>query len=226
MKKNRKNVSKYNTLKWTRCWWILIALLVTRLPLETHSQPSSATKTKNKKELYLVIGNIKEAQPMSGSSSPPGPAEVYRDEQVIRMTVYPPLFFKNLIFKQYKTYLIVDGMATNVQKEAKTVLLADRFFKVSPSDKRLLFFGEKYDPPKEFIRENNLKDCLILKLMKEKQYVLEEGTRQFDLELKKYGLTLSLPETNIVSQIPAGTLDGLPINVEAGKAQSDKHAPE
>lgn len=186
----------------SKALWLMVGSVCVHIAPECWSQ--DIPKSHITDTFYLVIGNIKDITLVKF----PVTSEMVSDnEQQREIRVYAPPSLNKFRFSQSEIYIITDGIATKASPEKNIVLLADRFFKVKSDDKRHLFFAQKYVPEGEFPENNDLKDCLVLKLMKDKRYALEEGTRAFDLELKKHGITL--PQQN---ESENGSMPDLPGN--------------
>jgi hypothetical protein len=152
----------------------------------------------NTNQFYMVIGSIKDVKMVSGimqpHSSPPELIEDKRDghgggTRTIKTSPY--LCYRMIGFGECKLFSVFNNVATNINTDKQIVIMANFGFDIKPDTKIHLIFTEKYDPPEEFVKTNNLQHCFILKFREGKLDWLDEGTRAFNYELKKYGIMLS-----------------------------------
>ncbi len=197
----------------------------------------------NIKQNYIIIGKIEackyikwsgnervKSQPIETRTLPDG-KKVF----TVKMSVFRQMA---LVLGNCDIFVITDNEATKVDIEKQIVLMQDtrtgfmtekKYSEVSKRllalDKRLLYYASPYDVPEELTKKYELEGSLIFQ-EQEKTLPLREGTREFGLELRKLGITLSRSETNAVSQNPPDAQDDLPASAEDSKSRLNEAAQE
>ena len=186
MKINQKIRYKIPKNGLRRSCLIIVFLTFLIIPYKSHSENSSETNLLN--QYYLIIGGVEEVKLVSGSSALS--KEVNRGTNgVLRMSVPAPLCYKMLSFKEYNLFVVSGGITTNINPGKKVVLMFSGGYPIKINGK-YLFYAERYYPPEEFVKKNNLQDHFILKIMENKWAPLQEGAIDFNQELKKHGVTI------------------------------------
>jgi hypothetical protein len=190
MKQVKKN-EKMPVRRYFEYMWVLIALVTFIIPQTTHSSELTRATTTNVK--YVIVGNITKKKAISWKDTDKGPQFISQSvsNNIIHRRIKCPLstHIKMYKLKNAIIWRLQNGIATNIYRNKKVLI------KISPGypapkykDKRYFFIVEDYKLPAKLIREKNLQDYLIFRLLEEGK-LFPEGTDMFNMELKRYNIT-------------------------------------
>ncbi len=177
------------------------------------------------RQIYILIGQIEKCIHVDWRDiSTPRESEITTlpdGKMRLSIAVKMPFLHMARVLGNCDIFVITDNEATKVDIEKQIVLMQDtrRGFMTEKKyrevlkrlltlDKRLLYYASLYDVPEELIKKYGLEQSVIFQ-EQEKKLPVMEGTREFGLELRKLGITLSRSETNAVSQNPSHTRNDL-----------------
>jgi hypothetical protein len=189
-----------------KCRLCLLRLLVTMVFFLAVVPRMSYSGEQSSKQMYILIGQIERCLHVDWrniSTHRESKTRKLPDGQIrLSIVVRMPFLHMALILKNCDIFRITDKEVTKVDIAKKIVLMqrnrtgimtekrwrkvADRLLAL---DKRLLYYAEPYDVPEELIKKYGLEECVIFQ-DQENKLSIREGTRAFDLELKKHGITL------------------------------------
>jgi hypothetical protein len=148
---------------------------------------------------YLVLGNVKRIKLIMwyDKSMQPEPLEtrVIKKEKnriYYRLTVNTPPHYRYdmLNLGRCAVYVITNTYAEKISSNQKVVLMAPFLSKIKADKEQYLFHAHMCNLPDSVLKDNNLKEMLVLKLFEGPKSRLQEGTFSFEQALKKYHISL------------------------------------